>query len=152
MNMKASGKFVPHNGKEPSPQEINVLVTLFNQKSFAEAENLARTMTERFPRHWAGWKMLSVIFSQAGRNADALVPMQKTVALLPNDAEAHNNLGITLQGLGRQDEAEASYRRAIKINPQYAQAHSNLGSVLQQRGQLDAAEICYRRALQINPE
>src|SRR5664279_2129701 len=123
MNMKASGKSVLQSGKEPTPQEINALVALFNQKNFAEAKNLAQTMTEKFPRHWVGWKMLSVIFSQAGRNADALVPMQKTVVLLPNDAEAHNNLGITLQGLGRQDEAEASYRRAIKINPQYAQAH-----------------------------
>lgn len=152
MNMKATGKSVPHNGKEPSPQEINRLVALFNQGNLKEAENLARTMTENFPRHWVGWKMLSVIFSLTGRNADALIPMQRTVALLPNDAEAHNNLGITLQGLGRQAEAETSYRRAIKINPQYAQAHSNLGSVLQDKGQLDEAETSYRRALQISPD
>lgn len=149
---KSAGKSVPHNGKEPSPQEINALVALFNQGRLTEAENLAQTMTVRFPQHWVGWKMLGVVFNQLGKTADALVPMQKTVALLPDDAEAHNNLGITLQDMGRLDKAESSYRRALKINPDYAQAHSNLGSVLQKKEQLNEAEASYRRAIKINPD
>jgi tetratricopeptide (TPR) repeat protein len=78
--------------------------------------------------------------------------MQKTVALLPGDAESHNNLGITFRNLGRLDESEASYRRALQINPDYAQAHNNLGATLQELGRLDDAVASYRRALQIKPD
>ena len=145
-------KSSPHQGKNPSQKEINTLVALFNRGCMAEAAALAQTMTVRFPRHWVGWKMLGVVFNQMKRSADALVPMQKTIALLPNDAEAHNNLGITLQDLGRLGEAEASYRRALHINPGYAHAHGNLGVVLQNQGRLNEAEASYRRAIRINPD
>ena len=139
-------------GKNPSQKEINTLVALFNRGYLAEAAALAQTMTVRFPRHWVGWKMLGVVFNQMKRSADALVPMQKTIAFLPDDAEAHNNLGITLQELGRLDEAEASYRQALRINPGYAHAHGNLGVVLQNQGRLNEAEASYRRAIQIKPD
>ncbi len=139
------------HGKSPASREIDELVALFTQGRSSEAETLARNMTQRFPTHWVGWKMLGVLFSQAGRIQEALVPMQKAVALLPHDAEAHNNLGITLQALGRLGESESSYRRALAINPGYAQAYCNLGTVLQDAGRPDAAEAAYRRALAINP-
>ncbi|MEI6108276.1 MAG: tetratricopeptide repeat protein, partial [Opitutae bacterium] len=151
-NRKKSRKSAPPRGKEPGPQEINALAGLFNNGQFAEAASLAREMTKRFPRHWAGWKMLGVVLKQMGQSADALAPMQKAVALSPGDAEAHNNLGIVLNELGRLDEAEASYRRALQISPEYAQAHSNLGATLQDLGRLDEAEASYRRALKIAPD
>ena len=142
----------PRPAKNPSHKEINALVTLFNQGRYAEAAILAQAMTVRFPLHWVGWKMLGVVFMQLGRSADALAPMQKAAALLPGDAEAHNNLGTTLHDLCRLDEAEASYQQALRINPEYAHAQSNLGATLHDLNRLDEAEASYRRALQINPE
>jgi predicted O-linked N-acetylglucosamine transferase (SPINDLY family) len=109
-------------------------------------------MTVRFPQHWIGWKMLGVVFQQLGRDADALLPMRKTVSLAPGDAEAHNNLGVILQNMGRLEEAEASYRSALKINPGYAHAHGNLGATLQALRRLDEAESSYRRAIKIKPD
>lgn len=141
-----------HEGNEPSSREINVLVALFNERRVADAAALAQKMTERYPQHWVGWKMLGVVFQQQGRHADALVAMQKTVALLPGNAESHNNLGITFKNLGRLDESEASYRRALQVNPNYAQAYNNLGATLQDLGRLVEAEACYRKALQIKPD
>jgi predicted O-linked N-acetylglucosamine transferase (SPINDLY family) len=149
---KSAGKSAPHNGKTPSPQEINTLVALFGQGRYTEVAALAQTMTERYPRQGVGWKVLGIVLQQMGRGADALVPMQKAAALLPGDADAHNTLGITLQSLGRLDEAEASYRRALKIKPDNAQMHNNLGATLQDMGRVDAAEASYRRALQLNPD
>jgi len=149
---KSAGKFTSPKGKEPSPQEVNTLVTLFNKGRLAEAAAQAQAMTMRFPLNWFGWKMLGVLFQQMGQNADALAPMQKAAALLPGDAEMHNNLGIVLQELCRLGEAEASYRRALQIRPDYAEAHNNLGSAFQDMGRLDEAEASYRRALQIKPD
>ena len=142
----------PQNSiKNPTSQEINTLVALFSQRRYTEAATLAQAMTVRFPLHEFGWKALGAVFKEMGRNADALIPMQKAAALSPGDVEAHYNLGVTLQGLGRLDEAEASYRQALQINPNYAEAHNNLGITLQYLGRLAEAEANYRRALQINP-
>lgn len=141
-----------HKGKSPCPEEINALVTVFTQGRYAEAANLAQEMTQRFPGHGFGWKVLGAVFKQVGRSADALAPMQKAAALSPDDADAHNNLGATLQDLGRPKEAETSLRRALQINPDYAQALSNLGVALQALGRLDESEQSLRRALQIIPD
>jgi len=142
----------PHNEKDPGPQEIHTMVAMFTEGRYTEAATLAQTMTAHFPLHWAGWKMLGVVFKQMGRSADALAPMQKAAALLPGDAEAHSNLGGTLYDLGRLDEAEAICRRALEINPDYAAAHCILGNIFQRLGRLDAAEMSLRRALKIKPD
>jgi len=49
--------------------------------------------------------------------------------LKPYFAEAHNNLGITLQELGRLEEAEASYTQAIGLKPDFALTFWNRHSI-----------------------
>ena len=56
--------------------------------------------------------------------------LKKTVALKPNFAEAHNNLGNTLQDLERLEEALASYTQAIALKPNFAEACVNLGILI----------------------
>ncbi len=136
---------------QPQPQDINHLVALFTQAQYAEAEPLARGMTERFPNHPFGWKMLAAVLSRMGRSGDALAPMVRAAAVSPDDAEAHSNLGVTLKTLGRLAEAKLSFERALQIAPRYADAHYNLGNTLQALGSLDAALASYRRALQDKP-
>lgn len=148
---KPSGNAGQRKGAAPPRKQIDSLVALFTAGRFAEAEKQAREMASRFPKHWIGWKMLGVLYQQMGRNADALLPMQKAVQLSPQDAEAQNNLGIILTNLGRLEESVASYRRALQISRNYAQAHSNLGATLQKLGRLEEAEASYRQALRIDP-
>ena len=138
--------------KDPSPQEINVLVALFAEGRLQEAAALAQTMTVRFPLHGFVWMVLGVVLSNMGLNADALPPLQMAAALSPDDARTHSNLGNTLNSLGLLDEAEASCRRALSLNPNFAEAHSNLGNTLKILGRLSEAETSYRRALEIKPD
>lgn len=111
---------------EPSSQEINSLVALFDEGRFTEAATLAQAMTVRFPLYGFGWKALGAALNQMGLSIDALEPMQKAVFLLPRDAVAHSNLGLTLHEMGRLDEAEAAYQQAIQINSDTAETYSNL--------------------------
>ncbi|MBI5007566.1 MAG: tetratricopeptide repeat protein [Nitrosomonadales bacterium] len=141
-----------HKGNSPGARETDALVALFNSGRLAEAETLARSMTEHFPQHGFGWKALGTVLKQMGRNAESLLPLQRAAALSPNEADAHSNLGVALQDMGRLDEAEASYRRALKIKPDYADAYCNLGTMLQDMGRLQEAEACHRRALRIKPD
>jgi tetratricopeptide (TPR) repeat protein/2-polyprenyl-3-methyl-5-hydroxy-6-metoxy-1,4-benzoquinol methylase len=138
--------------KTPSHQEIGAMVSLFNQERYMEAELLARSMTENFPRYGFGWKVSGAAANRMGRSADALAPLQKAAALMPDDEEVHYNLASTLHNLGRLDEAAASYRRALAIRPNYVEAHNNLGNVLKDMGRMDEAAASYRRALQADPD
>jgi len=72
--------------------------------------------------------------------------------LKPDFAEAHNNLGVTLQELSRLDEALASYNQAIALKPDFAQAHSNLGNSLKKLGRLDEALASYNQAIALKPD
>jgi tetratricopeptide (TPR) repeat protein len=118
----------------PSQDQLNHLLEHYQAGRLEEAEALAASLTQLFPKHPFGWKVLGVVFMQTDRLGESLAPMQSAVELSPQDAEAHNNLGLTLQGLGRLDEAKASYRQAITLKPDFAEAHSNLGNTLIELG------------------
>jgi tetratricopeptide (TPR) repeat protein len=66
--------------------------------------------------------------------------------LKPDYAEAHSNLGNTLQELGRLEEAEASCRQAIALKSDFALAHSNLGKILYATGDKNSALSSVKRA------
>jgi predicted O-linked N-acetylglucosamine transferase (SPINDLY family) len=83
---------------------------------------------------------------------DGLPALRRAADLLPDDAEAHTNLGNALQALGQLDAAVVSCRRALEIKPDLAEAHSNLGNVLRDLGHLEDAVASYRRALEIKPD
>ena len=140
-----------HGGKKPRQRDMDTLLAEFNQGHYKEATTHARRMTERFPRHEFGWKVLGVALKLQGRNLEALKPMQMAVTLLPDDVESQYNLGATLQDLGRLEEAAACYRQALRLNAGYADAALNLGVALNRMGRLEEAEESLRRALQIKP-
>jgi len=133
----------------PTPDEINQLVTLFNSGRYAETQSRAHLLVEQYPDSGLAWKVLGASLQVQGN--DALPALQRATKLLPDDADAHSNLGTALQNLGRTVDAVASYRRALEIKPDFAEAHYNLGNALLGLGQLDLAVASYRRALEIKP-
>ena len=139
------------SGAGPSEDQINHLLGHYQAGRLEEAEALATSLTQQFPKDPFGWKVVGAVLTQTGRLAESLTPMQSAVKLLPHDAEAHSNLGVTLKELGRLDEAEASYRQAIALKPDYAEAHSNLGVTLKELGRLDEAEASWRQAIALAP-
>ena len=98
------------SGAAPSQDQLNHLLEHYQSGRFEETEALARSLTQQFPKHPFGWKVLGAGLKRAGRLAESLAPMQLAVELSPQDAQAHYNLGVTLRELGRLDDSEASYR------------------------------------------
>jgi tetratricopeptide (TPR) repeat protein len=129
---------------------MNLLVELLNTGRSAELEKKARELLVTRPDSGFLWKALGISLAVQGK--DALQALRKAARLLPDDAEAHSNLGATLLGLGLLDEAAASCRRAIEIEPHLAMAHNNLGNALRRLGRCDEALAMYRRALEIEPQ
>ena len=111
----------------------------------------AEALTQRRPDFGFGWKLLGVTAQRLRRPAAALAAKQRAAALLPQDAQAHNNLGNALSAAGRFDEAVAALQRAIALQPGFAQAHNNLGLALQYLHRHQDARASFERALQADP-
>ena len=139
-------------GEVPSQNEQNNLLACYQAGKYDDAETLAALMTQQFPKYHLGWQALGSLLSQKGNNGEALYALQKLTELVPQDAEAHRNLGIVLQGLARPHEAEESFRKAIALKSDYSVAYNDLGVTLQQLGRLDEAEVSYRQVTMLNPD
>ena len=142
---------VKANSKEPSQEQLGRLLAHYQNSRLSEAEKLAVIITQEFPQHPFGWKIFGAVLGQMGRTLEALDANQKVVALSPEDAGAHSNLGVTLQGLGRLEEAETAYRQAIALKPDFAEVFSNLGITLKELGRLEEAEAVYRQGILLKP-
>jgi predicted TPR repeat methyltransferase len=136
----------------PSEDQINSLIRHYKAGRWAEAEPLAVSLTQQFPKDPFAWKVLGALLTLAGRINESLSPMQESLKLSPEDAEARYNFGVALQNLGRLDEAEASYRQAIALKPDYAEALNNLGNTLQELGRSDEAGATIRQAIALKPD
>ena len=115
----SSGQKNLNQAQSPSQTEINALLETYQKGQYDLAENLAKTISQKYPNHQFGWKVLGAVFKQTGRLQDSLIANQKAVEISPNDAEAHSNLGITLQELGRLEEALTTVIKSIKIKPTF---------------------------------
>jgi len=93
-----------------------------------------------------------VSFYNLGFMDDAFKELRQAIAMKPDDAEAHCNIGNVLHAKGQLDDAIKAYRQAIAIQPDFAGAHNNMGVVLADKGQLDDAIKAYRQAIAIKPD
>ena len=75
----------------------------------------------------------------------------RALALDPDQASAHNHLGIAQRQAGELEAATTSFRRALALTPADAKVHNNLGTALQEQGDLDGAQACYRAAIAARP-
>ena len=135
---------------EPASVEYDQLVSLSSAGRHAELENKALSLIGRYPNCSFAWKLLGESLYMQGK--DSLSALRKTTELLPDDADAFNNLSIVLTGLGQFNDAVNSCRRALKIKPNDARAYNNLGNALNELGHLNDAAVSFRRALEIKPD
>ena len=90
-------------------------------------------------------------FFSEGRLQDAVRVSRQIIAQTPNQADAHNILGASLNALGERKEAVAAIKRAIKLAPGAASFHANLGEVERQRGNLAEARLCFLKSIELDP-
>ena len=76
----------------PSQKQLNTLSEHYQNGRLEEAEKLALSLTQEFPTHPFGWKVLGAVLGQTDRLNESLLLMQKAVELSPRDAELHSNL------------------------------------------------------------
>jgi len=138
--------------KLPTKLQVDNLLEHYHNFRYSEAEKLALSMNEEFTNFPISWKVLGAILMRTCRMQQALDVHQKVVKLVPQDFEAHYDLGLALQELGRFQESELSLRRAVELNPDFVEGYYYLGIVLRALDRLDEAEENYRKSLELKPD
>ncbi len=139
------------NLPKPCQEEQQKLLDHYRNGQNVEAEKLANLLSKEYPSHNFSWKILAAVYKATGRIEHAVIAGKKSVELDPYDAEAHNNLALSLQELGKLEKAEQSLRKAASLKPDFLAAHNNLGEILKDQKRLDEAEQVLREAVSLDP-
>jgi predicted O-linked N-acetylglucosamine transferase (SPINDLY family) len=95
---------------------------------------------------------LGVIAYHERRFADAVQAMRQAVAITPQEANYHLNLGVYLKHLGDKAAAIASYERASQLQPDEANIYFNLGNLYREQQDPTAAMAAYTKGIQLHPQ
>ena len=137
--------------QEPPQSIINNMITHYNEGLLTVALELARTLTQQFPKFLTAWTILGAANKRLGKMNEAAVAFEKLVQLAPDNAEAHYNLGVILKHQEKLEEALTSYHRAIHLKPDYAAAYNNIGFCFEQQGKMKDAIEAYKSAVYLTP-
>ncbi len=150
---KARGRDAPRGyGFASSDSKLREAVSYHQGGRLAEAKRSYLEILSRERNNAVALHLLGVIRCQEGDAGQAIELIGKAIALKPDYAEAHSNLGNALNDQGRLEEAVVVYRRALELKPDLAEAHSNLGNALKDQGKADEAVAAYRKALELKPD
>jgi predicted O-linked N-acetylglucosamine transferase (SPINDLY family) len=125
---------------------------LHRQGLLEEAEAGYRGVLIDAPSHFDALHLLGVVLYQRGDDKMAVEFIGRALALKPDVAAAHSNLGNALRRLKRTDAALAHYDRAIALEPHYVEAFNNRGNALAELGRAEDALISFDRALALKPD
>lgn len=89
---------------------------------------------------------------QAGDLDGAVTSYREFLALQPNEAPVHSNLGVLLSRLGRYDEAVVEYQKALDLDPQNAGIVRNLGLAYYKSGRIPDAANAFSKAKTLAPD
>ena len=95
---------------------------------------------------------VALLYLELGKSDGAIAHFTASLALKPQSAVAHYNLGTALTVARRLDEAAGEYREALRIDPAYANAHNNLGNVFLALKDYDAAIREFTDVVRLQPD
>jgi len=137
-------------------------LALCRQGRFADAKSLLEPLAGVERPDQRILKLLGAVCLQLGDRAagggdfaGALACYERSIAVRPDDFQAHYNRGVVLYHAGDAAAAAAAYERAIALRPDLAAAHSALGVVQSEAGAHEAALLNHARAVALdagNPE
>jgi predicted O-linked N-acetylglucosamine transferase (SPINDLY family) len=117
----------------------------------SEAERVYREVLEIDPRQCDALHLLGLIHYQCGAWPEALRDIDRSLALKPDFAAAHNSRAAVLNGLKRFEEAIAACERAIALKPEYGEAFTNRAFALLGLKRCEEALASCELAIRLRP-
>ena len=97
------------------------------------------------PREPQARFLKGLIFTEQGKQAEAIDIFAKLTQDYPNLPEPYNNLAVIYASQGQYDKARSALEQSIRTHPSYATAYENLGDVYAK-----LASQAYGKALQLD--
>ena len=139
------------SGADPSPADLQQLLSLFNQKKYDRAISNATTLLKRFPQAASVWALLAEAHKRSGHLEKTAQARQQAAQLQPQNVAAQIAWVDALMAL-EQDEktqqAQSVLQEVLRFDPQSAPAHQRMGLLYQKQGKLKEALHSYARVLQ----
>ena len=146
-------------GRQPELAGHDLAHALERRGRGAEAEAVWRDLVGRRPENGRHLGCYGRLLKERGRGAEAAAVLARSIAacreairLKPDDAAAHNMLGIALRESGDVRGAIAACREAIRLKPDLAAAHYALGNALFRSGDVRGAIAACREAIRLKPD
>src|SRR5260370_16954893 len=98
-------------------EAVSFAILLQRNEHFVEAHEVYRRVLEMAPDHPRALHYAGVLAHQRGRNEEALALIERSVALVPDQADWYTNLGIVFQSDQRLAPPTTPHRRPTSINP-----------------------------------
>jgi len=96
--------------------------------------------------------MLGDAYFAKGMYDETIFQFKKSLAIKPQNAMAHYNIGISFSKKGKHGDAIRHFYEASRIDPKFVAAHNNLGLMLCEQSRFSDAIKHFSEALQIEPE
>jgi serine/threonine protein kinase/Tfp pilus assembly protein PilF len=116
------------------------------------AEQTARKGLALNPRSFEANQALGWVYSEEGKNADAIRILREALTLAPNSLPAWESLGYSYHYSGLIDLAEAAFRHSRDLNPAPPRIYWMHGRMLLYQGKAHEAEEEARQGLARNPD
>lgn len=136
----------------PAGQDLlDSAVQCYGRQDYQAALALTGPLLERDSENIEAINLAGACARQLGHYDEAQAYFRRAIAIQPDYANAHSNLGNLFRDLKRLPEAEAAYRRAIVLSPSHPDALFHLGSLCQTQGRATEAETTFRQLLAVVP-
>ena len=135
-----------------SEDDLVKLVRDFRPKVAAEDAIGCEMEIERHPSDAALHDDAAMLYLELSRFEDAIRHFRAALALKPDSAVAHYNVGTALTLARRLDEAAQEYQAALRIDPDYPKAHNNLASIWLSQQKYDDATREFEMVVRLQPD
>ena len=116
---------------------------------FAAVEATLTKVLSQSPNNALAHYLMCRVLVQSKRGAQGIAECERALALNPNLATAHAQIGLAKVFDGHPEETES---HELELNPNYATGRFNLAATLVELGRIDEARAEAQTGLALNPE
>ncbi len=129
----------------------SAVVTAVRNRDYRDAIAIWSDTVAHAPPHSRAFTNLGSAYVAAGRPAEALMPLDRALALNPADYSAQRNRALALLALGRADEAAVIFTALPAREPGEAAEYFELGNAYAREGKFPEAATAYTRTATLDP-
>ncbi|MGB6851923.1 MAG: sulfatase-like hydrolase/transferase, partial [Thermoanaerobaculia bacterium] len=138
--------------RDETPESLNALARVLSEAGRQqEAIEILNRVLEENPDNGKSYEHLGLVHLRLEQWESARDYSRKAVDLVPELADAWNNLGAALYYLGRPLEALTAWEEAVKQDPSQYETLFNIGVKAPELGQVERAKWALRRFIETAP-